>query len=240
MVFRGKAFEDCYEQRGECCVWTASRSGAFGQYSYQRDGHRIREYGHIRAWVSECGPVPDGMSLRRTCQTPFCIRPEHHVTQTAAERVQRFQASAEVRFWRRVRKSDDCWTWTIPNRRGYGQFWQGGHVGAHVFSYMLHVGPVPEGLFVCHHCDNPSCVRPDHLFVGTAAENSADMVAKGRSITRRGVDAPIAKLTAEQVKEIRRVRAEDEIPYARLGPMFGVSNMAAFRIVQRQTYADVP
>lgn len=87
------------------------------------------------------------------------------------------------RFWEKVQKTDSCWLWTggsVP--RGYGRFlWPDGRKGyAHRFSYELANGPVPDGLWVLHCCDNPPCVRPDHLWLGTHADNMHDMAAKGR------------------------------------------------------------
>ena len=89
----------------------------------------------------------------------------------------------EERFWRKVdfRYSDGCWTWNASTI-GYPPFEYGHFNGstAHRYSYQLHHGDIPEGMFVCHTCDNPLCINPKHLFLGTAKDNSQDRINKGR------------------------------------------------------------
>src|SRR6185369_11378251 len=79
-------------------------------------------------------------------------------------------------------KLGPCWIWTAGTSRGYGQFSRSHKVKvpAHRVSWVIHNGPIPDGLFVLHRCDRPECVRPDHLFLGTGDDNMADMVSKGR------------------------------------------------------------
>jgi DNA-binding CsgD family transcriptional regulator len=88
------------------------------------------------------------------------------------------------RFWRKVRKGEECWEWTgfrVPPL-GYGRFrLNDEQTWAHRVSWELTFGPIPEGLQVCHRCDNPPCVRPDHLFLGTPLDNVRDMIGKGRA-----------------------------------------------------------
>ncbi|MGJ0510229.1 MAG: HNH endonuclease signature motif containing protein [Methylocystis sp.] len=91
--------------------------------------------------------------------------------------------SPEVRFWEKVIRGDGCWEWTAAKSvRGYGTFGlrKGKMVPAHRMSWELTYGKIPDGLIVCHHCDNPECVRPDHLFLGTYSDNTQDMIRKGR------------------------------------------------------------
>ena len=115
-------------------------------------------------------------------------------------------ATRPERFWPKVRKGDGCWEWTGQlNHRGYGQV--GGHrhrKATHRTAWELTHGPVPPGLFVLHHCDNPPCCRPDHLFVGTARDNVLDMYRKGRHPggwgAPHGEKNPNAVLTVEQVR----------------------------------------
>lgn len=92
----------------------------------------------------------------------------------------------EERFWSRVEKGPDCWVWTGPRgQRGYGQINVGGRtLRVHRVSWAMHHGD-PGELFVCHKCDNPPCVRPDHLFIGTHTDNMRDKISKGRG---RGTD----------------------------------------------------
>src|SRR3990167_11268090 len=109
-------------------------------------------------------------------------------------------------FWSRVRVSPDCWIWTgTIYSTGYGIVWNRGHrEGAHRVAYALSIGAIPDGMFVCHHCDTPACVRPDHLFLGTHDDNMRDAFLKGRKA--RGESHGSAKLSCDDVEHMKRLR----------------------------------
>ena len=132
--------------------------------------------------------------------------------------------TTEERFWEKVNFNNlldtECWLWTgakIPS--GYGSFHvPGGHMLAHRFSYELVCGSIPDNLFVCHSCDNPSCVNPHHLWVGTHKDNMIDMSNKGR--WRNGGKGPESKLTPDQIINI----CTDERPYKDIAKDYGISS----------------
>ena len=147
-----------------------------------------------------------------------------------------------ARFWSKVRKGkpDECWPWLSRTARGYRRFWLGERhptYKAHRIAWVLANGPIPDGLCVCHHCDNRICMNPAHLFLGTNADNSADMIAKGRQV--RGSRHHFAKLTAEQVRSIRKEYASGRIAQPQLARRYGIIQANVSMIVNRHTWKHV-
>ena len=145
-----------------------------------------------------------------------------------------------TRFWSKVdvRGLDECWEWQgCHSSGGYGCIWTGKRqMGAHRVSWEIHSGrEIPEGMVVMHTCDNRSCVNPAHLRIGTQHENLLDAVAKGRNV--RGSRLPQAKLVEGQVREIRRLHAEEGVRAVRLSEQFGVQISAIVKILKQRTWA---
>lgn len=147
-----------------------------------------------------------------------------------------------VRFWRLVTKSDGCWTWSERGRDkdGYGVFTvrHGKTARAHRFSYELEHGPLPKGVMVLHSCDNPPCVRPDHLFTGDAVINNRDCIAKGRGNRARGERVAGSKLTAEDVRSVRAMRAGG-VSHDVIAAKFGVCRASVTLLLNGATWSHV-
>lgn len=149
----------------------------------------------------------------------------------------------QTRFWAKVKKTDSCWLWTGSTcKNGYGRFrYQGRLNQAHRLSYAWAVGPIPDGLFVCHKCDTPSCVNPNHLFTGTNADNMKDAHSKGRlplfPLDYRGEKCQHSVLTEDQVRRIRQIYAKGNTSQRELGERFEVSKSHIGSIVRRENWS---
>lgn len=138
--------------------------------------------------------------------------------------------SPEEAFMLRIDKTETCWVWRgTKNGYGYGTFLLPGSdksLRAHRFSYELHNGPIPEGMVIMHTCDNPPCVNPDHLKIGTKLDNNRDAISKRRN--QFGERHGRAKLTDAQVEEIK---ASTNITQRKLAEVYGVDASQISRII---------
>ena len=153
------------------------------------------------------------------------------------------KAARFARFMSHVITSNDpaeCWEWTANRCRGaYGHFSVNGQtVKAHRWIYEAVVGPIPEGLQIRHHCDNPDCVNPAHLEPGTAADNTADKMERGRMPNRQGEKHPLARLTADDVREIRRLSAMGHSA-PQIAKVFPITRGQIGKIVRRENWRHV-
>lgn len=161
--------------------------------------------------------------------------------------------SFSERFWSKVNKDGPvpahmdhlgpCWVWTgYKDKKGYGRMMKknkGGLILAHVASWMLHHGPIPEGMLTLHACDFPSCVRESHLFIGTKRDNTMDAVAKGRWAPQFGSHNGNNKLSEQQVLEIRYAHSLGANTITKMANLYGVTPTAIWQIVHRKNWKHI-
>lgn len=148
------------------------------------------------------------------------------------------------RFWRKVNKTDSCWLWIASQDGcGYGTIRTASHgriTRAHRVSWILHRGPIPSGLNVLHNCpsgDNPSCVNPDHLWLGTQGENCKDRDDKGRCWHPKGEEVKHSKLNDEKVRMIRQMSGH--MTKAEIARQFSVSAPAIGKVLKGRSWKHV-
>jgi hypothetical protein len=147
------------------------------------------------------------------------------------------------RFWSKAEVTDlfKCWNWTsTKNHTGYGQFSIGrkGKKLAHRLAWQLTCGSIPQGKCVLHRCDNPKCVNPAHLFLGSQQDNIDDMVSKGRHGDARGVNNGRSKLTEQDVLTVRSL-SEQGINQLVIAAKFNVHRSAIYKIASRKTWKHI-
>lgn len=144
------------------------------------------------------------------------------------------------KFWNYVDKTDTCWNWDGRGSiRGYGYICVRlpQHVSAHRFSWMLHNGAIPKGMVICHKCDRPCCVNPNHLFMGTQSNNVADKVSKGRGFIQLAYAN--AHLSADQIKEIRASYKPHKITQQTLAKKYGVTRENIHYILKGKSWGHL-
>lgn len=209
----------------------------------------------------------------RNCGKEFSVRPSYTdkkcCTRWCAKAIGPETKPAPVRFWAKVDKCGPvpahmphlgpCWLWRGATARGgYGHFGERGvkrdplWTPAHRFAWRDTYGPIPDDLWVLHRCDNPPCVRPEHLFVGTVKDNASDMISKGRArlidanytrrrgiVPARGIKHGMVKLTERDVLKIRAEYASGAGSYSELARKFGVSWSNIGLIVNRRNWKHI-
>lgn len=164
----------------------------------------------------------------------------------------RYSIPNDDRFWDKVEKTVYCWEWKASKTKfGYGKFRNKLAYTAHRYSYFIHFGEIMKDMHVCHKCDNPSCVNPDHLFIGTMQDNMRDRDNKNRTAKgirngsntkperrARGSRCGSAKLTENDVIEIRKMYLKDH-NRQKIADVFSVTAMTIYYIVKYETWKHV-
>lgn len=196
------------EKTDSCWLWLGARYGGNRHGVLSVNGSTIGA--HRYSWELERGSIPEKMQVFHTCNNLHCVNPSHlflGIKNSNQTGLKRKKKRAEDRFFSRVYKFSEtkggCWIWNGGLIKSYGAFWYDGKTirATHYSWELCHGRKVPEGFSMCHTCDTPMCVNPDHLFLGTNKENTQDKVEKNRQA--KGEKHGLSKLTQEQVNEIR-------------------------------------
>lgn len=175
------------------------------------------------------------------CNNSFRVKPSHRSKRRCCSRQcynSYRRARFRIRFWARVNKTEECWLWEGPrNHFGYGLFaFARQTLATHRVSFELAYGPIPSPLFVLHKCDNPRCVNPEHLYLGTQLDNMRDR--QSRTGYPQGIKHHMAKLTENEVREIRRLYA-DGTSQISLAEQFNSDQTNISMIVNRKTWRHI-
>jgi HNH endonuclease len=149
------------------------------------------------------------------------------------------QGMTKEHFYGLCDKRDGCWEWKNGLNHGYGRAYHDKRRwGAHQLSYFFTHGSIPDGLFICHKCDNPKCVNPDHLYAGTGRDNMRDRTERGRFSPARGERSGMARLTEEQVKWIRKVHLPNDKKFGArpIARRLGVGRTTVRWVVKGETW----
>lgn len=145
-----------------------------------------------------------------------------------------------VRFYSKINKTDTCWLWTNHlDKDGYGSMRvYKTRLQAHRLSYIIHKNNKIKNKLICHSCDNPTCVNPQHLFIGTHQDNVDDMFKKGRENKAKGFDLPQAKLSIDQAREIRAKWVPRKYTMKQLATEYGVSKGSIQKIIEHKVHKE--
>jgi len=249
-----------YTKRREdgCWLWVGATTGRYGTLRFM--GKNMGA--HRASLLIHGLNIPVGASVRSSCSNLLCVNPNHLFLKVTGEKAKcRYcdtpakarglcqkhyyretsthpvlktrDMSDRERFFHHVEKTPACWLWTAAKTPRYGSFYvDGRNKLAHRYSYEIHKGRIPKGLYVCHTCDNPSCVNPDHLFLGSAKDNTDDMMTKGRGMWPSGTRHHLSRLSDDDVTCIRSQKGLQT--QSRLAAKFGVDQSHISRIMHSQ------
>ena len=185
----------------------------------------------------KCRTCKQTVSKKASATGPFCSQKcYNHARKPTPDGI-------DHRFWSKVQKTDGCWIWqAATNQSGYGVFRirrdsKAFNVLAHRYAYSSQFGSFQSDLFVCHTCDNPPCVNPVHLFLGTHEDNMRDGVHKLRM--HPGEKDGLASMTDAQALEIRKMRDVSRLSYKEIAAKAGLSYQAVRRVIRRDTWKHI-
>lgn len=217
----------------ECWEWMASKSSrGYGQIS---DGKRLQPSNRI-SYQLNVGEIPEGACVIQKCGNKLCVNPKHlYLGHKRSGSITPVPQRFEKLFAKGT--PTDCWEWqAVKNQGGYGRLLVEGRLQvAHRISYRIYVGELSEDIRVLHKCDNPGCVNPSHLFLGTQSDNMIDCSRKGRMVRPKGEDNHQSKLTKKAVQDIRSSQESAR----KMSEKYGVTRQHIWRIRNNKFWKEV-
>jgi len=220
------------EEKDGCWMWIGKKSNGYGYLYHKGENFSARRI----SWLIYYNRESNLRYIRPKCKNKLCINPDHlcesHTTQD--------KINIKNRFSSKIKKSENgCWKWTGAKiSTGYGALYVDGTIQlSHRLSYEFYNGKIPKGFHVCHHCDNPECVNPKHLFLGTDLDNSIDCIKKGRNA--KGEKQGLHKLTTEQVKYIKQNYIPYKIPLRHFAKKYAVDEKTIHRVITGECWNHV-
>lgn len=227
--------DDCWNWKGR------TNQKGVGLFAKQINKKRTAISAHRLAYSLTFGEISDDVVIESTCENHLCCNPKHLRIQSKENR-SNIDEKIIQRFWSKVdiKDKDSCWEWLDgKNENGYGRITVNGKVfNAHRLSYMIEhkLEFIPESMCICHRCDNPGCVSPHHLFMGTKTDNTYDMVNKGRNNCGRGEDHGRTNLHNEDIIFIRENYANGIMTVKDLSNKFSIGVDGIRRIINGQMW----
>lgn len=222
------------EKTKTCWNWTGRTLNGRGLVYWQ--GRQLNV--HRLAWILHHGKLKTEDWVRQRCGNGMCVRPSHLYVAHGCSMIR-----TPKDFWKLlVKQSDGCWVWPKAkhNSDGYGSYrYQGEGWQTHRLAWTLANGPIPKGLKVLHHCDNPPCCNPKHLFLGTDYDNQQDRKAKGRGDYTKGEQVSLAKMTAKKVVAARKEYDGKYGSVSRMARKYGLGVAAMHSILRGRTWKHV-
>lgn len=221
-----------------CWLWTAMKHySGFGRMKVNNRPRMV----HVLMYEDLHGAVPKDKRIRHTCGNRLCVNPDHMRIASRGRPRATEPVDLMQRLMAKVDKSGDggCWNWTAAvMKKGYGVLnARRTYHRVHRLSYILHVGVIPEGMHVLHKCDNRRCVNPEHLFLGTQADNMTDKKLKGRA--PKGSSNAAAKLKDNEVASIKTLLARGSCSQPFLARWFNVSQSAIHMIARGKNWSHL-
>lgn len=227
------------ELSSNCWIWTGAWGGSGKPFFFsgKHNGRKLLHGGKVVREVVTGNPVGKTRKFFHLCGNHRCVNPAHTLPDTLENR---FNYLVDKNGPTQEHMDTPCWKWKgYVTPSGYGKLsYRNKNLPAHRASMILAHGEIPDGKIVCHHCDNPPCTNPSHLYFGTGSDNAADNINRGRGYTVRGEMVGNSRLTAADIIDIRQRVVSGETQSS-IAKEYGVDPSHISNIINRKNWKHI-